>query len=152
MLKIIPNKKNIGAEIMAMQPRLIPEPSPTLISWLQDFLAKHSAWRASGKDLTIQEERSFLISQGFSITNDPDIFCLKTLKVYYLITEEKLSKQYLKFSPTWGMTLNGRYLTAKISESPRIGKECTLSDILEEEVEEKYFLSNEMGQKLMNDV
>ena len=50
------------------------------------------------------------------------------------------------------MSLNGRYLTAKISESPRIGKECSLSDILEEEVEDKYFLSHEMSQKLMHDV
>ena len=136
---------------METQQRLIPEPSPTLISWLGDFLAKHSAWQDSGKDLTIQEEHSFLISQGFSITKDPEIFCLKMLKVYYLMTAEKLSRQCLGFSPTWGMSLNGRYLTAKISESPRIGKECTLSDILEEEVEDKYFLSHEMTEKLLTD-
>jgi hypothetical protein len=41
----------------------------------------------------------------------------------------------------WGMTANGKCLTAKISESHRIGKECSLSDILEEQVDQKYFLS-----------
>ena len=135
---------------MEMQQRLIPEPSQTLTSWLEDFLAKRSAWLASDEDLTIQEEHSFLISQGFSITKDPEIFYLKTLKVYYLMTAAKLSRQCLRFSPTWGMSLNGRYLTAKISESPRIGKECSLSDILEEEVDDKYFLSDDMAQKLMS--
>ena len=135
---------------MEMQQRLIPEPSQTLTSWLEDFLAKHSAWLDSDEDLTIQEEHSFLISQGFSTTKDPEIFCLKMLKVYYLMTAAKLSRQCLGFSPTWGMSLNGRYLTAKISESPRIGKECSLSDILEEEVDDKYFLSDEMAQKLMS--
>ena len=135
---------------METQQRLIPEPAPTLTSWLGDFLAKHLAWQDSGKDLTIQEEHSFLISQGFSTTKDPEIFCLKMLKVYYLMTVGKLSRPYLGFSPTWGMSLNGRYLTAKISESPRIGKECSLSDILEKEVDDKYFLSDEMAQKLMS--
>ena len=31
----------------------------------------------------------------------------------------------------WGMTLNGKCLTAKTLESPKIGRGCSLSDILE---------------------
>src|SRR3990167_2414443 len=57
--------------------------------------------------------------------------------------------QSLGFSPTWGMSLNGRYLTARISESPRIGKECSLSDILEEQIDQKYFLSEKVVNNLM---
>lgn len=42
---------------------------------------------------------------------------------------------------SWGMIANGRCLTARITESLRIGRESSLSDILEEHVDQKYFLS-----------
>lgn len=118
-------------------------------SWLQDFHAKHSALQENGKDLTIQEEHSFLKSQGFSRTKDPDIFYSKTWQVYYLMTMEKLSRQSLGFLPTWGMVLNGRCLTARTSGFPKTGKGCSLSDILEDSVEEKYFLSLEATEKIL---
>ena len=41
-----------------------------------------------------------------------------------------------------GMTSNGEYSTQSFSVSHRIGKECTLSDILEDTVDAKYFLSD----------
>lgn len=82
---------------------------------------------------------------------DPDIWCLKTSKVYLVTTLAKLSRQYLKFSPTWGMELNGRYLTAK-DGFHKIGSESSLSDILEENVEEKYYLSQERIDKMFSRV
>lgn len=48
-----------------------------------------------------------------------------------------------------GMTLNGSVSTVRISESPSTGRECTLLDILEESVDEKYFLSAEQTQRLL---
>ena len=42
----------------------------------------------------------------------------------------------------WGTMSNGRCLTANILGFPRIGKECSLLDILEKQVDEKYFLSD----------
>lgn len=51
---------------------------------------------------------------------------------------------------SWGMTANGKCLTAKITESPRIESECSLSDILEEHPDQKYFLSPIATQKLLN--
>ena len=134
---------------MAMQQNLLQQTSQTLTSWLEGFLAKVSLLLEKGKALTTLEELYFLKSQGFSETKDPDIFCLKTLKVYYLLTKEKLSRQYLGFSPKLGISLNGRFLIVKTSESPRTGKECSLSDILEKEVDPKYFLSEEMTKKLV---
>ena len=92
---------------------------------------------------------SFLKSLGFSETKDPDIFYLKMLKGYLVMTKEKLSRQYLGFSPTWGIELNGKYLTAKTSEFPKIGRECSLLDILEETVDPKYFLSEKATQFLI---
>lgn len=48
------------------------------------------------------------------------------------------------------MAWNGKCLTANISEFHRIGKECSLSDILEESVDEKYFLSEHTVKRLMS--
>ena len=115
---------------------------------LRDFLANHSAWREKGEDLTRLGEHSFLRSQGFALKKNPDMYYLRTLQVYYLMTAGKLSRQFLGFSPIWGMELNGRYLTAKISESPKTGIECSLSDILETEVNTKYFLSQSQVESL----
>jgi hypothetical protein len=49
----------------------------------------------------------------------------------------------------WGMMSSGRCLTANISGFPRIGRECSLSDILEERVPDKYFLSDKLLKALM---
>ena len=43
----------------------------------------------------------------------------------------------------------GRYLTAKISEFPSHEIECLLSDILEDNVPEKYYLSRKQAEKLL---
>jgi hypothetical protein len=122
---------------------------PTLIYSLADSLAKHFQLPENGKGLTTQEELYFLKSLGFSGAKDRDIFYSKMSKVYLVMTKEKLSRQYLGFSPTWGMSINGRFLTAKISEFPRIGKECSLSDILEEHPDQKYFLSQKVIDKMV---
>src|SRR5260370_36132445 len=42
---------------------------------------------------------------------------------------------------SWGMTCNGRFVTARISESPRTGSECSLLDVLEDNPDPRYFLS-----------
>lgn len=43
----------------------------------------------------------------------------------------------------------GRYLTAKISEFLSHEIECSLSDILEDNVPEKYYLSRKQAEKLL---
>ena len=132
-----------------MQPKSEPKNLQTLICLLEDFLAKHSVWQDIEKDSMTQEALSFLSSLGFSKTKDPNIFYLKTLKVYLVTTKEKLSRQYLKFSPTWGMMLSGVFLTQKTMVSPKTEKGCILRDILEENVEEKYYLSEKQVENLM---
>jgi site-specific DNA-cytosine methylase len=42
------------------------------------------------------------------------------------------------------MTVNGKCLTANIMEYPKIGRECSLLDILEDNVDQKYFLSEKL--------
>lgn len=58
----------------------------------------------------------------------------------------------LNFSLNWmksGTMQNGSFSTQKISECRKTGKGCLLSDILEDEVPEKYFLSMEQVQKIV---
>ena len=50
----------------------------------------------------------------------------------------------------WGTLWNGKCLTADISESRIIEKECSLLDILEENPDEKYFLSPQIVSRLVS--
>ena len=100
--------------------------------------------------LTIPEAHSSLKSQGLSGKNNHAYVCLRTSKAYYLTTEEKLSLPSSQRLMNWGMTVNGKCLTARISESPKTENGCSLSDILEEQVDQKYFLSLEQTRKLLN--
>ena len=49
----------------------------------------------------------------------------------------------------WGMMSHGRCLTAKILKFPNPEIVCTLSDVLEKNVAEKYFLLRRQVQKLL---
>ena len=49
----------------------------------------------------------------------------------------------------WGMVWNGNVLTAKISAFPNQETACTLSDILMNDVEERYFLSPKQQEQLL---
>ena len=126
---------------MEMQQQLFQENSLTSTSSLEDFLAKLFPWLDSEEAGTTHGVRSFLTSHGFLEKRSPDIFYSKTLEVYFLTTMDVLSRQFLKFSPTLGIWSNGKFSIVRTSESRRIGKECLLSDILQENVDQKYFLS-----------
>lgn len=52
----------------------------------------------------------------------------------------------------WGMMLSGECLTLKTSECPKTEKEYSLSDILEEHVPEKYFLSETVAKRLRESI
>ena len=134
-----------------MQQKSTPKTYPNLTSWLGDSHVRHFLLQEREEGLMTREEHCFLRLHGFSRTKDPDIFYSKMLKVYYLTTKEKLSRQYLKFSPTWGIALHGRYLTAKISYH-KTGKGYSLKDILEESVEEKYYIKKDIAKQIMEEV
>ena len=123
--------------------------SPISISYVQDFLVNLFQLLEKDEDLKTQEVQCFLKSHGFLKTNDPNILFSKTLKAYLITTEAKLSKQYLKFSPTLGIAYNGNYLILSSSEFLKTGRECTLLDVMEKDVPEKYFLSPRMESKIL---
>ncbi len=134
---------------LGMSQKSTPKTYPTLTSWLEDSLVKHFLLQDREEGLMTAEELSSLKSLGFSKTKDPNIFYLKMFEVYYLTTREKLSRQFLKSSPTWGIMLNGRYLILPISEFHREESEYSLKDILEKDVEEKYYISESTLKNLL---
>ena len=73
----------------------------------------------------------------------------KTLKECLVQITDTTSCQSSLQWMNWGMTLNGRLSTQKILGCLRIGKECTLSDILEKEVASKYYLSPAQMEKIV---
>ena len=77
------------------------------------------------------------------------IYCLRTSETYYHTIKGKHSLEYLKSWMNWGMMSSGKCLTAKISESHRIGNVSSLLDILEENVPTEFFLSEEKTRELI---
>jgi len=139
----------LDTEILEMQGKSTQSNCKTLTCWLGDSLVKHFLLVEKDKDSMTAEELSFLKSQGFVKKKDHDIFYLKMLKVSYLTIREELSRQCLGYSPNWGMMLNGRIITANRLEQPKTEKGCILRDILEPNVEEKYYLGKEVVPRLI---
>ena len=80
---------------------------------------------------------------------NPLTFSLRTLKICLVLMEDGISPDCsLKWSRE-GMMQNGRCSTPKISECHKTGKDVLLSDILEAEAPQKYFLSREQTEKIV---
>jgi hypothetical protein len=114
---------------------------------LLDSLAKTSQLLASGLALKAQEVVSSLKQQKLSMFVNPVILSLKTSKVFSQVTTGNVLRRACKRLPTLGMMVNGNYLILG-GGSPKIESGYTLSDILEENVDQKYFLSEKMVKNL----
>ena len=144
--------KNIGQKPQKLQAILgesMKKTSPNTISFARAFLARPSL-------LPVQEKASKTRVARYSsryveLRNITDLSCYysKTLKDFSTMTEEELSARSSTPWKTWGIGGSTRFLTARISGSLRIGKECSLSDILELEVAPRYFLSQKTVQGLL---
>jgi len=121
----------------------------TLISLLEAFPAKRFLSLEKGKDSKIREARSSLRSLELLGQSGHAFYSLRMSKGFYLTTMEKRSIPSSPRLMNWGTTSNGRCLTARISESPRIGNECSLSEILEARPDRRYFLSKRTVRRLL---
>ena len=83
-----------------------------------------------------------LNSSGLYESKNLNIYCSKMLKGCLAQMVDGISPGFSLNWKTSGTTLNGAYLTQKTMVFPNTGKECTLSDILEEHPDPKYFLSD----------
>jgi hypothetical protein len=124
--------------------------SPTPTYSLEDFHAQLSALLddEQGSGQKIHEVLSFLKSAASSLVNESHIYSLKMLRDSSTTTEEEPLELSSQVWMNWGMTSNGNVLTARISESHRIGSESLLSEILEDTPDQKYFLSEDVMQKI----
>ena len=104
-----------------------------------------------------EPEKDSEIRAALSSLNWPDwlkpgslrICCLKMYPDCLVITKAGHLKQSSVRWTNWGMMSYGKCLTAKISEYPNHEIECLLSDILEDNVPEKYYLSRKQAEKLL---
>ena len=142
-----PNTKTMGMQLNWTQGK-----SQASTCSLGDFLAKVSAMLENKKDLTIVGEHCFLNSQGFYKTADPSIFYSRMLETYYLTKMEEPFKQSLKFLTRWGIMFNGKCIIPKNMGFHKRERECSLRDILEKNVDQKYFANLESGKKLSWDL
>lgn len=131
------------------QEKLYPNSYPISTLLPADFLAKASQSQEQEKDLTIQEERCFLKLQELLPLKNLSISSSKMFPVCLTTTKAGHLKQSSIHWMSWGMMYAGRYLTAKISEFPSHEIECSLSDIIEDNVPAKYYLSRKQAEKLL---
>ncbi|CBJ21707.1 type II DNA modification methyltransferase [Streptococcus mitis B6] len=114
-----------------------------------DFRAKLSQLQETDEVLKIHEELCSLKLLGSHLFSDLNIYSLRTSEDCSTMTEGLHLKPSSEPWTNWGMMWNGKCLIARILESPKIGSVCSLSDILEEQVDEKYFLSAEKISQLV---
>jgi len=125
-------------------------PYQNTTSCVRDFLARVSALLESEGDLKILGAHSSLkLSESYGL-RDLSIYSLRMLRDSSPMMKGIHSKPLSERWMNWGMTVNGKCLTARISESPKTGKGCSLSDILEENPDQKYFLSEKTIKKMAN--
>jgi hypothetical protein len=98
----------------------------------------------------IHEVHSFLKSAESSVVKESHMYSLRMLRGFSTTTEDEHLESSLPVWMNWGMTSNGSVLTARISESHRIGNEYLLSEVLEDTPDPKYFLSEGALQRMQN--
>lgn len=80
---------------------------------------------------------------------DPDGFSLKMLKIYLALETDLISRGCSLKWGGMGTLSSGSLSTQKTLEFLRTGKGCSLLDILETEVDEKYFLSPQQTERIL---
>ena len=130
--------------------QLILLPYQNTPSSVRDFLAKVSVLLGSEADLQILEAHSSMkLCESLGL-KEPRIYSLRTSKDSSPTTGEEPLGQSFKRWMNLGMTASGKCLTARISPSRRTGSECSLSQILEENPDPKYYLSEKQVKYIQN--
>lgn len=109
------------------------------------------AFSIAGKREGFADARGTLFSRlpGFLKLKDPSILSLKMFPVCFRMTRGgHFAPSSVRFR-NWGTMSNGKCLTARISESPKQGNGCILSDILISDVPEKYYLNQKQMEQLL---
>lgn len=119
-LKSISNTSPI-IETSATSPKSIRKKYRSLISCAVAFLANPFHLQENDKNSAISAVRSSLKSLGLLNKGNHAFYCLKTSKGFYLTTKERRFLPFSRLLMNWGMMLNGKCLTARISAFPKTG-------------------------------
>ena len=133
---------------MKMQQQSIPNSYPISTFFSQDFHARAFHNLEAEKDLKILVEKCFSKLQGLLPLKDLAFSSSKMFPDCLTMTKGKHLKLSSVHWTTWGIAYHGRFLTARISEFPSQGTGYILSDFLEKNVEEKYYLSRRQVEML----
>lgn len=106
----------------------------------------------AGKRLGFEDTRGTLFFEIMRIAKErhPRYLFLENVKGLLNHDGGVRSRQSSEQWMSWGTVWNGKCLTADTSESHRIERGSSLSDILEKSVDEKYFLSQKAIDRLMS--
>lgn len=131
------------------QEKLTPQPCPPSTCSAADFRAKLSRLLDAGTDSATQEALCFSNCPAWLKRESLRICCLKTYPACLTMTAAgHLRPSSIRWTD-WGMVWNGKCLTARITASRKPGADCTLSDILTDDVPERYFLSPKQQERLL---
>lgn len=106
-----------------------------------DFLARLSLLLETKMDSEILEALYFMKLKELPQLKNLKFCFWKMSKIYYHTIQGKPLKQSYKPFQNWGIYVNGKYLTADILAYHTTEKEYLLSDILEKDVPDQYYLS-----------
>src|SRR5699024_9387819 len=121
-----------------------------LTSSLEGFHVKPFQSLENEEDFQTLEEHFFSRLQERPNKSNHAFYSLKTLKGYYLTIKGRHSLPLFQRWMRSGIMLNGKCLTQKTLEYRKTENVSSLSDILEENVDEKYYLSEKTIQRLMS--
>jgi hypothetical protein len=125
-----------------------------LKSGLLDFLVPTLVSQAEWQEFMESEVDSFLrllvCSKARLPKISPDTLSLRMLNILCQAKEAQLLPPFYLSYGKLGTTVNGRLSIPKNTAFPSTGSACTLLDILEENVDEKYFLSAEQTLRLLS--
>ena len=131
----------------------MPETFQEQIAGVSDSRAKTSQLQENSLDFKGTVQACFLelctLSDNSKKKIDPLTFSLRTLRICLVLMEDGISPDCSLKCSRGGMMQNGRCSTPKILECHRTEKGASLSDILEGEVPQKYFLSKEQTEKIV---
>lgn len=123
------------------------EDIPASDCWCFGFPCQDISVAGKRKGLTGERSGIFydIISllKGKSPEDRPNYIIVENVKNLLSIDGGGALQKFSVKYPKLGTMQNGKCLTLKTSESPKTESVCSLWDILEEEVQEKYFLSKE---------
>ena len=121
----------------------------TLIFCVQDFLARHSLSPESGEDLQMPEELCSSRLPDWLQTSDLRISSLKMFPDCFRMTKAGRFTPILSTLSELGYGVEWKVLNSKDFGVPNPESGCILSDILIEDVPEKYYLSQQQMERLL---